>query len=299
MRWSLLKVMHIKKYKKFNPNTISNKGWVEFGFSQKQVNSILKYKAYLGGNFNSKQQIKDCYVISDKKYQEISDFILLPETHVSREKSNKNLINVQSKQNVQIRYQKFNPNNLEIKDWIELGFTEKQASSIIRYKYILGGEFSTKDQLKKCYVINDKKYQEIEEFIKIPQKAIQLSEINSMKSEDFIKLGFESQIALRIINYRNSLGGFVNINQLKEVYGINKDLVDQNIKTLIIENKVQKIDLNKTDNTIIFKHPYLRKIAPKIVKLKKEKGKIEEIDIINYSNEINLDYALIKLYLQY
>lgn len=73
--------------------------------------------------------------------------------------------------------------------------------------------------------------------------------------------GIGSVYALRIVKYRNLLGGFIEIEQLKEVYGIKNELFEQ-IKPLIsIQTKqIKKI---KADSLwykpYAFYHPYLSK----------------------------------------
>ena len=57
---------------------------------------------------------------------------------------------------------KFNPNDLSLEDWIKLGFTEKQATTILNYKRSLGGKFKDAKTLKKAYSISEEKYKEIE-----------------------------------------------------------------------------------------------------------------------------------------
>src|SRR5690606_17545759 len=62
----------------FNPNDLSEEDWMNLGFSERQVATILKYKSVVGGNFKSKEQFKKCYAVSEEKYQELEPYILLP-----------------------------------------------------------------------------------------------------------------------------------------------------------------------------------------------------------------------------
>lgn len=64
----------------FNPNELDEKQWQKLGFSEKQVKTILKYKNIVGGNFESKEQLRKCYAISEEKFAQIESYILLPET---------------------------------------------------------------------------------------------------------------------------------------------------------------------------------------------------------------------------
>ena len=44
----------------------------------------------------------------------------------------------------------FDPNTLDKEQWQKLGFSEKQTATIMKYKDIVGGKFTSKEQLKKC-----------------------------------------------------------------------------------------------------------------------------------------------------
>ena len=228
-------------YKNFNPNDLPQQGWEKLGFSPKQAEKIMKYKQIIGGKFTSKEQIRKCFVIDDEKYAEMKAYILLPE----KSKEDEKLSSKQIGKNIQ--YIKFNPNNYSEKDWQKLGFSSKQAISILKYKTILGGQFKTKEQIKKCYIISDEKYQEMEPYIDLPTNVeykaelpkveskivenkvekIELTEKfnpNNLNHEDWIKLGFTEQQVNTILKFKRSLGGkFKDAKTLKKCYAISEE----------------------------------------------------------------------------
>ncbi|MFV0226873.1 helix-hairpin-helix domain-containing protein [Empedobacter falsenii] len=228
-------------YKNFNPNDLPQQGWEKLGFSPKQAETIMKYKQIIGGKFTSKEQIRKCFVIDDEKYAEMKAYILLPE----KSKEDEKLSSKQIGKNIQ--YIKFNPNNYSEKDWQKLGFSSKQAISILKYKTILGGQFKTKEQIKKCYIISDEKYQEMEPYIDLPNNVeykaelpkveskivenkvekIELTEKfnpNNLNHEDWIKLGFTEQQVNTILKFKRSLGGkFKDAKTLKKCYAISEE----------------------------------------------------------------------------
>ena len=53
-------------------------------------------------------------------------------------------------------------NNLNVEDWVKLGFTEKQANTILNFKRSLGGKFKDANTLKKSYAISEEKFKELE-----------------------------------------------------------------------------------------------------------------------------------------
>ena len=62
---------------------------------------------------------------------------------------------------------KFNPNTISKEEWMKLGFSTKQAQAIVNYKKT-GGVFKQKKDLKKLFVVSDKKYQELLPYIDLP-----------------------------------------------------------------------------------------------------------------------------------
>ncbi|WP_413532393.1 hypothetical protein [Empedobacter brevis] len=225
-------------YHNFNPNDLPQQGWEKLGFSPKQSESIMKYKQILGGKFTSKEQLRKCFVIDDAKYAEMKAYILLPEKSKEDDKNEK------KQRGKKIQYVTFNPNDYSESDWQKIGFSSNQASSIMKYKNILGGQFRSKEHLKKCYMISDEKYAEMEPYINLPEnvtykkveqpkveeKLVQKIEINEkfnpndLSKEDWIKLGFTEQQANTILNFKRSLGGkFKDAKTLKKCYGISEE----------------------------------------------------------------------------
>ncbi|MGV0938761.1 hypothetical protein [Empedobacter falsenii] len=229
-------------YKKFNPNDLPQQGWEKLGFSPKQAEVIMKYKQIVGGKFTSKEQLRKCFVIDDAKYAEMKTYILLPEKSKEDEKNEK------KQSGKKIEYVKFNPNSYSENDWQKIGFSSKQAASIMKYKNILGGQFKSKEQLKKCYMISDEKYAEMELYIDLPEnviykaeqpkveqpkteeKVVEKIEIkekfnpNNLSHEDWMKRGFTEKQANTILNFKRSLGGsFKDAKTLKRCYAISEE----------------------------------------------------------------------------
>ena len=63
----------------------------------------------------------------------------------------------------------FNPNDLDESQWKNLGFSEKQVKTILKYKDIVGGNFKSKAQFKKCYAVSAEKYESLEKYILLPE----------------------------------------------------------------------------------------------------------------------------------
>lgn len=81
----------------------------------------------------------------------------------------------------------FNPNELDENQWKNLGFSEKQVKTILKYKEVVGGNFSSKEQFKKCYAISDEKYQSLEKYILLPENK------SEAKSQNYTYKTFEKK----------------------------------------------------------------------------------------------------------
>jgi DNA uptake protein ComE-like DNA-binding protein len=194
---------------------------------------------------------------------------------------------------------KFDPNNYSLKEWINLGLSEKQANVVI--KFTSRGIKSNED-LKRVFVISDELFDlikdstvyainpsftsEKKEEFKQKKKPELLVELNRASQEDLMKInGIGEAFAKWIINYRTRLGGFYNKNQLLEVWKMDLD------KFLVIEPYLEvnstvlyKLKLNSTTVDELKKHPYLNwNIANSIIKIRDKKGGFSSIDEIKES----------------
>ncbi|MGB6084576.1 hypothetical protein [Moheibacter sp.] len=213
----------------FDPNKLSAEEWQKLGFSEKQVNTILKYKYSIGGYFSDKEEIKNCFVISEKKFSEIEPFIVFEDLN-RYENSRNSYFNSKSPKEAKtkIRYEKFNPNDYTLEDWKRIGFSEKQATTILKYKKSRGGKFNSLQEIAACFVISDEKFAEMKPYMVLPtvkskgeikllEEEAEVSEPKPLKIESFnpnelrfdewLQLGFTEKQANTILNYKKSLGG--------------------------------------------------------------------------------------------
>ena len=70
---------------------------------------------------------------------------------------------------VSIHLAEFDPNDLNETQWQNLGFTEKQISTILNYKKVVGGKFISKEQFRKCFAVSADKFDELGSYILLPE----------------------------------------------------------------------------------------------------------------------------------
>ncbi|MCL1671309.1 helix-hairpin-helix domain-containing protein [Elizabethkingia ursingii] len=246
---------------KFNPDNYIVQDWVNLGFSERQSESILKYKKYLGGSFLSKEKFKECFIISEAQFQQLEPFLLLPQ-----QKTTTKLL-IKPKKT-------FDPNTLTAQEWKNLGFSEKQVQGILNYKEkILKGSFKTLADLEKCYMISTEKFEELKPWIRINQHistltSFQITEpdINTISFQQLRDYGFDERAAASLLGFRKKLGGFAQKEQILETYNIDKDLALKLIQEARLDiSKVNKIDILTADESTLKGHPYFRFYADKII----------------------------------
>lgn len=112
-------------------------------------------------------------------------------------------------------------------------------------------------------------------------------EINSSDTTDLKKIpGIGSAFSNRIVKYRNLLGGYNSLNQLKEVWGMDDDLFNKIIPYLKITSNTKKIKVNTASFEELNKHPYIKyKRAKIIIDIRERKGKIESMDRLSLLEE--------------
>ena len=202
----------------------------------------------------------------------------------------------------------FDPNTISINEWKKLGLTEKQASSIEKYK-TKGGRFKSADDLRRMYVLSDEMKDRLVPYVKIngvnnnlTAKGTYSIEINTADSSAFEALyGIGPVLSSRIIKYRKSLGGFSSIDQIADVHGLS-DSTFQLIRSHLTANPtlIIRIDVNSADYEVLQKHPYIRaKIAHAIIGYRSVNGKFENLEQIRTLKPINDEiYKKLQPYLK-
>lgn len=194
----------------------------------------------------------------------------------------------------------FDPNIIHKEQFLALGLSEKLATRIINYRN-KGGKFRIKADLKRIYGIDSVLYQALYPHITLPEEAVkptfenndtgnrfkpkekpQPFDLNEADTTQLQKIyGIGSKLALRIVKYRDKLGGFVSIGQLHEVYGLDSVVVEKLVAASYLPEKpaVKTINLNSADEKTLAAHPYFgRRIASAIVAYRFQHGNFKSVD---------------------
>ena len=176
----------------------------------------------------------------------------------------------------------FDPNTADSIQLLRLGLRPFIVRNIYKYR-AKGGRFRKPEDFARMYGLGKEEYKSLEPYIKISSdyqpasSLISETEKSSTPKDSLrypVKLSVGEHIALNtadttmlkrvpgigsgyaraIVNYRNRLGGYVDVNQLLEIKGIPPEA----LQYIVLGNSdVKKLDVNHLSLNQLKQHPYL------------------------------------------
>lgn len=187
----------------------------------------------------------------------------------------------------------FDPNTASEEELQLLGLSFKNAQTIIRYRQ-KGGRFKTPLDLLKIWGIDPSLANKLLPYIRVhsrgveqnytavnerrgynppytPQK-ISIIDINTASMEDWEALpGIGPVLAARIIKYRDKLGGFSEIDDIKKTYGI-RDSLFTLIQPYLKIHALGKPSINSASQSRLIKAGVSPEIAAAIIQYRSQYG---------------------------
>ncbi len=193
----------------------------------------------------------------------------------------------------------FDPNTLDAAGWKRLGLRDKTINTIINYRN-KGGKFKKPEDISKIWGLRPQEAERIMTYAKInlPQnnygkpvyanqkiaiKTINIVDINLASPDDMRNIpGMENGMQYRIAKFREKLGGFIAINQIKETYGMNDTAFQLMLPYLKLDNStVTKININTASDLELNAHPYINRTVAKAIALyKNQHGNYQSVSDI-------------------
>lgn len=204
----------------------------------------------------------------------------------------------------------FDPNTADSTQLLRLGLSPWQVRSIYRYR-AKGGVYRTPEDFARVYGLTRKQYMDMRPYIQIsddyapaadyvkPRPSFQPHEENHEYSRDTIKYplklkegqtvnlatadtaqlkkvpGIGTWWARRIVNYGSRLGGYVSVEQLREIEDFPVEALPY---FRIVNPHVTKLNLNTFTLNQLRRHPYINFYqAREICDFRRLKGKITDI----------------------
>lgn len=202
----------------------------------------------------------------------------------------------------------FDPNTASASDWKKLGLRDKTIQTILNYTS-KGGRFYKPDDIRKIWGLKREEADRLISYIQIENplsakasssfnqlskknKNISPVDINSATPQDLMQLPISDKLlCYKIVNYRNKLGGFISINQVKETYGMSDSVFCSIEKYLFIQNtNISKININTAPDFVLSAHPYIEKNIGKAIAIYREQhgnySKIEDVKKIVFVTDV-------------
>ena len=156
--------------------------------------------------------------------------------------------------------------------------------------------------------VNNKK--DFKDYKKYPNTAyakkekIVIIDINQASQEDLIKIyGIGEAISLRILKFKESLGGFVSMEQMNDVWGLSPEVIENLNSHFKISTSpnVKKIDINNASIKELSEFPYFKyPISKNIVTYRSMNGDIKNIEDLTKIKGMSIEKAkIIALYLDF
>jgi len=272
----------------FNPNEASVATLMQLGLSSKVAHTIDNYREK-GGTFRTRADLRKIYGLSETDFKRLEPYISLPE------QQNRKIARANALERAAELFE-FDPNVASQEELQRLGLSPKVARTIVNYRN-KGGTFRQKTDLQKIYGLSENDYNRLQAYIALPVKKPEIAkaaenvaeqptsipasyatvakiDINAATAEEWQRLrGIGPAYSKRIVNFREALGGFANIDQIAQTYGL-PDSTFQAIKPYLqISSKPITLNVNTASEEDLKKHPYISwKQAKVIVNYRSQHG---------------------------
>ncbi len=209
---------------------------------------------------------------------------------------------------------KFDINVCSEEELEAVGLSINQIKNLTSYR-IKGGQFKSVEDLKRIYSIDSLTFSRVCSRFVVKKTKYPLKDVTTkikykkpdfqveINKSDTITLslipGIGSALSRRIVKYRDKIGGYYDIDQLSEVYGVSNELIAKISSFIIVDSSlIVPKNLNQLSIFQMKGHPYLDFYKTKeIIEYRKSSGSFNSIEqILVLKSFENCDKAKIKRY---
>lgn len=179
----------------FDPNTLDSAGFRRLGFSSRQTEVVINYRAMRKG-FRSIEEFGECYSVADR-IDELRPYIVLSAVTELR------------------RTEKPELNNASVEDLVKVrGIGNLTAERIVAYRKRLGGFYDIR-QLTEVEGVNEKNFELFSKEILIDNSKISKIDINFASAEIMENHPYMSGLIIRkVLKYKQLEGGLRSIEEM-------------------------------------------------------------------------------------
>jgi DNA uptake protein ComE-like DNA-binding protein len=241
----------------FDPNTVSDDE-IELLDLPGTVKRNLKRYIQRGGSFRTKEDFRKLYGMNDSIYEAIAPYLEITVKTVSK-------VLPPLEAGIPENFY-FDPNAVTEDELRRLGFNDSQRKNLLAYRD-KGGKFNRKEDILRIFGVDDRLYERVEpwmsisvtEYVNPVKSAVAVVGINTADSLSLIAIpGIGPVFASRILRYRDRLGGFYSVAQLREVYGMTDERMEEIGKYISVDDEsIRTIRINFADQKELSMHPYI------------------------------------------
>ena len=185
----------------------------------------------------------------------------------------------------------FDPNTVSREQLALMGLPTYSIDNIIRYRQ-RGGYFKTADDLQKLYNLSTSDFHRLKPYVvivdrdnnassqtKTPSPAAatyqpEIIDINKADEAAWQQLrGIGPTLSRRIIKFRDKLGGFYDVQQVAETFGLPDSTFQAILPQLKASDALRPLHINQIDVTALSTHPYLDyRTAQAIISYRQQHG---------------------------
>ena len=264
----------------FDPNTVTTTDLQRLGLSEKQAAAFARYRDRRP--FRKADEIRKLYVLRPEQAERLVQLAVLPAVPAATAEA----VPTPPRQRFP-----FDPNTVSEDSLQLLGFTPREAAALLKYRSYRTPTFRSAGDLLKVRALDSQRVRALLPLVRIttedtsgnvtfattklpPAAPPAVLDLNTASVEEFTSLpGIGQTRAARIVNYRDRLGGFIDVEQLAETYGL-PDSVYQLIRSrLRVSTAIRPLSVNRLDAEALARHPYLdRRTAAILVRYRDQHG---------------------------
>ena len=204
----------------------------------------------------------------------------------------------------------FNPNTLDKEGWKRLGVGDKTIQTIINYRN-KGGRFYKPEDLKKIYGLTTEEAEQLMPFVTVnsgQKQSLSQTQNNDKTKPSFVKPKQQpidvntataeqwkslpmigDVLSNRIVKYRDKMGGFTSLEQVKKTYGLSDSAYQIILPYLRLSlaktnpqiSLLQKININTATADQLKTNPSIpSEVAEAIVVFRQQHGKYSSVNDI-------------------
>ena len=295
----------------FDPNTFDYEQLREAGLPVEVAVGIVRWRNY-GKRYRIKEDLALVLGMTDSLYQILKPYICIADSlapqarvydHTYSEKLKSYTAPWKTAENKDFIPTRFSIDTVSTSYLASWGLSLRQAEVVLRYRDACGGIFS-REHLGRCYVVDEEFVERISPYIIFTPAATNKStsslktqsenaelkgrengliEINSADSATLVALyGIGPLSAHHILRYRELLGGYHSVEQLRELKWVTEENFNHFSHKIYCDScNISKIDINFAGPKELERHPYVSARAlRRIIKQRQLKGgwiRIEEM----------------------